>query len=289
MIGNFLNKKKLVKFSVKVQGESHKDKGIPCQDYCTARLSDNKALGIVFVADGHGGNKYFRSDKGSELAVQVAELAFIDFSKTMKANIKKKSIKECDIPFMLKQLESNIIYKWRNAVLQHIKDNPYNEEEKERCNSNNIFLDDDPEKMIFIYGTTLLAGLVSDNFWFVIQIGDGLCVVLENEEEIKTPIKEDERLAFGRTTSLCDNDAIDNFREVYDFSKIVGLTLATDGMSDSFEPEKYKQFNKELYDKFVSFPDKTKTEAELLEFLPEISARGSRDDISIAGIFRMKE
>jgi serine/threonine protein phosphatase PrpC len=287
MIGNFLNKNKLIKFSVKARGTSHLEKGIPCQDACLAKMGENLTVGLACVADGHGGNKYFRSDKGSELAVQVAELAFINFFNTMKAKIKKKSLKECDIPFMLKQLERNIIYKWRNAVLKHIKDNPFTEIEKEICNSNNILLDDDNEKMIFAYGTTLLAGFISDDIWFVIQIGDGLCVVLENKEEIKTPIKEDERLAFGRTTSLCDNDAIDNFREVYDFSKIAGLTLATDGMSDSFEPEKYKQFNKELYDKFVSFPDKA--EAELREFLPEISARGSRDDVSIAGIFRMKE
>jgi len=67
----------------------------------------------------------------------------------------------------------------------------------------------------------------------------------------------------------------------------MGLTVATDGMADSFEPEKYLQFNKELYDKFSHFPEKT--EAELRDFLPKISERGSRDDISIAGIFRINE
>ena len=64
------------------------------------------------------------------------------------------------------------------------------------------------------------------------------------------------------------------------------MTVATDGIVDSFEPEKYLRFNKELYDNFTVIPDKAGAEMEA--FLPGLSERGSRDDVSIAGIFRMK-
>ncbi|MDR2951826.1 MAG: protein phosphatase 2C domain-containing protein [Treponema sp.] len=291
-IGKYWNKKVLVKFAVKAQGMSHLEKGTPCQDACTAQLSKNLTVGVACVADGHGGNKYFRSDKGSKMAVQVAEKALFDFCGTIArekkaffiTNSSNKYTKKDDILSKLKQLEGNIIYQWRNAVLDDINANPFTEAEKEFCNSNKISLEEDHEKMMFVYGTTLLAGLVSDSFWYVIQIGDGLCVVLENEESIITPIKEDERLAFGRTTSLCENDAIKNFRESFGFSRIIGLTVATDGIADSFEPGKFLRFNKELYDNFTTIPEKAKTELEA--FLPELSERGSRDDVSIAGIFR---
>jgi serine/threonine protein phosphatase PrpC len=186
----------------------------------------------------------------------------------------------------LKQLEGNIIYNWRNAVLQDLKENPLAEDEIRICNTNNIAIDN-PSDLIFIYGTTLLTALVSDSFWFIIQIGDGLSVVIENEENINIPIAEDERLAFGRTTSLCDNDAIKNFREGYGFTAIQGLTLGTDGIADSFEREKYLQFNKELYDKFTHNPP-AQAKTELQAFLPELSERGSRDDVAIAGIFRIE-
>jgi serine/threonine protein phosphatase PrpC len=282
----------LIQFAVKAQGISHIEKEIPCQDACTAQLGKNLTVGVACVADGHGGNKYFRSDKGSKLAVQVAEKTLFDFYGTIArekkaffiSNSSSENTKKNDILSRLKQLEGNIIYQWRNAVLKDYRDNPLIETEKDICNENNIILDDDPANFMFIYGTTLLAGLVSDSFWFVIQIGDGLCVVLENEESIITPIEEDERLAFGRTTSLCDNDAIKNFREGFGFSKIDGFTVATDGIADSFEPEKSLQFNKELYVNFTTIPEKAKTELEA--FLPELSERGSRDDVSIAGIFR---
>jgi uncharacterized protein YegL len=136
-----------------------------------------------------------------------------------------------------------------------------------------------------------LAALQQNNWYkyaikVAVAIGDGLCVVLEDEESIITTIKNDGRLAFSKTTSLCDNDAIKNFRESFGFTKINGLTVATDGIADSFEPEKYLQFNKELYDNFTEIPDKAG--AELEAFLPELSERGSRDDVSIAEIFRMK-
>jgi len=293
MIGKYWEKSVLLKFAVKAHGISHIEKSIPCQDACTAQLGKNKTVGIACVADGHGGNKYFRSDKGSKFAVQVAEKTLFDFCGTIarekKAFFSRKSENEekqkSDVIDKLKQLEGNIIYQWRNAVLKDYIDNPLTDTEKDICNENNIIFDDDPSNMIFIYGTTLLAGLVSNSFWFVIQIGDGLCVVLENEENIITPIEEDERLAFGRTTSLCDNDAIKNFRESFGFTKIDGLTVTTDGIADSFEPEKYLQFNKELYENFTITPDKA--QSELKAFLPELSERGSRDDVSIAGIFRI--
>jgi serine/threonine protein phosphatase PrpC len=280
----------LVKFALKARGVSHIEKGIPCQDSVDAILGLSNTIGIACAADGHGGNKYFRSERGSNFAVNIASRSLADFygSVTKKRTVffglkdGHENIKNNDMQPKLKQLEANIIYKWRNTILEDLKNNPLTEAETGICNDNNI-KPDDP----VIYGTTLLAGLVSDCLWFVIQIGDGLCVVLENEENIIYPIPHDERLAFGRTTSLCDNDSINNFRESYGFSKIMGLTVATDGMTDSFEPDKYFQFNKELYDKFSHFP--VRTEAELKEFLPKISKRGSRDDISIAGIFRIKE
>ena len=279
----------LIKFALKARGVSHVEKNIPCQDSADAVLCLNNSIGIACVADGHGGNKYFRSDRGSNFAVNIALRSLADFygsvTKKRAAFFDRKAgedLKNMDMQSKLKQLEANIIYKWRNAVIEDLKNNPLTEAEIGICNDENI-QPDDP----VIYGTTLLAALVSDCLWFVIHIGDGLCVVLENEEKIYCPIQEDERLAFGRTTSLCDTESINNFRESYGFSQIMGLTAATDGMADSFERDKYLHFNKELYDKFSHFP--VRTETELKDFLPKISERGSRDDISIAGIFRKKE
>ena len=284
----------LVRFSCKARGISHIEKGIDCQDACNAQLSGNKLTGIACVADGHGSSKHFRSDKGSVLAVQVAEKALFDFYGTIvreKAaffNRKDNSdIKNDNVKSKLKELEANIIYSWRKAVEEDLKQNKLSETEIEICKSNNITYDDsDLTKLIIIYGSTLLACFVSDNFWFVLKIGDGSCVIIDETGEAQALAElEDERLAFGRTSSLCDNDALGNFREAYGFTSIKGLTAATDGVTDSFESEKYLQFNMELYEKFTKLPPEF-AQNELEKFLPELSKQGSRDDVSIAGIFR---
>jgi hypothetical protein len=283
----------LVNFSAKAQGKSHCDKNIPCQDAVGSCLGSNNKVGMAFVADGHGGAKYIRSRKGSSIAVSVAMKAFSDFygttvkqkkaffSRNADEEQKKREISDC-----LKQLEMSIIYQWRNAVKEHIKNQPLTDKEKESCRAGNINSEDD-ESLIILYGTTLLAALVSDSFWFAIQIGDGLCVTLQKDGTAELPIPTDARLAFGRTTSLCDTEAIENFREGFGLTKIQGITVATDGVADSFAPDKYLQFNRELYEKFKQFSTE-KVKEDLKDFLPELSKRGSGDDVAIAGIFRME-
>jgi hypothetical protein len=275
----------LIKFSAKARGASHIEKNTPCQDAADARTDRRGTVGMVFVADGHGGGKYFRSQKGSSLAVGVSLMSLFNFFGTMAKNKTAFFDKKAqDLSGHLKQLEGNIIYQWRGAVLEDLAENPLSDDEKKICEANGLACAD-PSNLIVAYGTTLLAALVCDSFWFVVQIGDGLCVVIENDGSAIAPLPEDGRLAFGRTTSLCDTDAIQNFRDHFGFSKIKGLTVASDGIADSFAPDAYLRFNADLYEKFIRFPEKAET--ELREFLPELSERGSRDDVAIAGLFRI--
>ena len=131
----------LITFAVKAQGTSHIEKGTPCQDAAFAKISDNKSFGIACVADGHGGSKYFRSEKGSLLAVQIAEKALTNFyitiSKELSALLNHKVYNECTannyFQSKLKELEGNIIYSWRNAVFQDIENNPFSDLEIEYC------------------------------------------------------------------------------------------------------------------------------------------------------------
>jgi hypothetical protein len=280
-----------IKFSAIAQGKSHIEKNILCQDAVDAKLDSYS--GMACVADGHGGSKYSRSQKGASFAVTVAMRSLSDYRGTIarqevaffNKKVKSDELKSQEIKDSMKQLERSIIYQWRNDVLDDLSKYPLTDEEIEICKSEGIKYDD-LENLIILYGTTLLAALVSDSFWFILQIGDGLCVVLENDGP-KLPIPEDKRLAFGRTTSMCDTDAIDNFREFFGCNSIKGITVATDGVTDSFEPEGYLQFSQELYDKFMHVQGDVAM--DLQEFLPELSKRGSGDDVAIAGIFRKEE
>jgi serine/threonine protein phosphatase PrpC len=279
-------------FKAVEQGLSHKEIDKECQDSAYSFVNKEKSLGIAVVADGHGSEKHFRSKQGSEFAVYIAKDVISRFYKIAAPvlhefietgnNKKAKDFLDKNLP----TLEQEIIRQWRSRTIANYKNVSLKEEEQLICNELNINIDNEDD-ITRMYGTTLIAAFVTNEFWFAIQIGDGLCVMLPQSENPKTAVPGDDRLAFGRTTSLCDTDAAKNFRHNFAFEKILGITVATDGVTDSFETEKYLEFNTELRKDFKAFPEQA--ESELRKFLPELSERGSRDDVAIAGVFDLGE
>jgi hypothetical protein len=51
-------------------------------------------------------------------------------------------------------------------------------------------------------------------------------------------------------------------------------------------PENYLEFTTKIRKSFLEFPDTA--EKDLEDFLPELSKKGSRDDVAIAGIWRVE-
>jgi serine/threonine protein phosphatase PrpC len=192
------------------------------------------------------------------------------------------SVREAQI----KQLERSIITRWRSAVLEHFGKNPLNKAERELCAK--LELDGmDNNTQVRFYGTTLLAALLKKEFWFVLQIGDGECVIIDAQGKAHFPGIDDEALGFGKTTSLCDSKAAENFREIYSSVPIKGITVATDGVTDSFIPEAYLEFHEKLYTDFCR--DAKVANDGVEKGISVWAANGSRDDAAMAGIFEIKE
>ena len=88
------------------------------------------------------------------------------------------------------------------------------------------------------------------------------------------------------TTSISDEDAIneERFRHYYSENNPAALIIASDGIDDCFGG------NEGLYDFYrivlASFIEKDEetAKAELLDYLPRLSEKGSGDDISIGMI-----
>jgi serine/threonine protein phosphatase PrpC len=269
-------------FESVAQGDSHKENNLPCQD--AVRHNVFADGGIAIVADGHGSEKHFRSDQGSKIAVDVAYDAISEFSRIIPKEKfrEKEAIKDKFVEEQLRQLEGYIISRWRQRVLLNFDKHPLTEAEETICAEHNI--DSSAEKdRVRMYGTTLIAAMIQTTWWFALQIGDGKCVVLDADENPLFPVPEDDNLGGGRTTSLCDANALESFRHVFGFDVIRGITVASDGVTDSFIPEKYLELHKRLYFDFCT-DEKTANEG-IQKSLPVWSSKGSRDDVSMAGIF----
>ncbi len=296
---------------VSIQGASHRKDNRPLQD--CSKVCLEKGFSIFSVADGHGGEKYFRSAKGSEIAVNVAEKELRDFRREFY-QLREEKFKTLFLDKTIGNIENNILRSWKHGVRNHLRKNPLTNDEKNICKDLEIPLEqfeivqtsEEHESSLHfiqsekyspnyeqIYGTTLIAGIYlnqlnsikdKEALWIIIQIGDGKCLIRTNNGEIKCPIPEDEHMGFGITTSLCSSNAIKQFRHAYGFEKLKYICACTDGVQDSFIPDGLKTFTNDIYENIKIYGSE-REQKELEDFLPRLSEQGSGDDVSLAGIF----
>lgn len=277
-------------FNVSVIGASHIKEGKVCQDFALSGKVRDYAFSIV--CDGHGGNKYFRSDRGSRFAAEQAQLAIQEFMKSRSSRLPNGSKLVDTIrnnpDVYLNQLSANIIYRWREAIAEDYLREPFTEAEKAILSPKELAAFQTEEGWVSAYGTTLIAAVRANDFWFGLHIGDGKCVTVNTAGEYTQPIPWDEKCFLNQTTSLCDEQALSRFR--YYFSKDdlpVAIFVASDGVDDTFgTDEALHGFYKTV---LQLFSEKGITEGvtELQGYLPQLSEKGSRDDVSIAGIIEI--
>ena len=291
------------------EGESHKLSEKPCQDYAYAESSDT--LSMAIVSDGHGGERYFRSQIGSKLLVEITKKSvrsFVDTiaeegpsvfeGKSFTAYI-KESATDSQINSkehkMLTWLFSSIISQWNVAIAKDAEENDLNEWElkhvEQKYKDEFIAKRNNPEASFEkTYGCTLMAYIQTPTYWFAFHIGDGKLVRMNIVNELllcDQPVPWDSRCFLNKTTSICDSNALDEFRYCYqgDGSFPVAFFLGSDGLDDSYgDGEQLYNFYANLF-KQIAKSGKDEAYNVLKRSLPKISKVASKDDMSVACIY----
>ncbi|WP_298530904.1 PP2C family serine/threonine-protein phosphatase [uncultured Ruminococcus sp.] len=271
-------------------GESHIKKGTVCQD--SSLCVSNSKYTFAASADGHGSACYLRTDIGSEYAVDCAQSCVDEFLRNLgEAQANLDNGKERDQLFG--QLWRSIVSRWHSMVEEDYRFEPFTQED----------LDSIPEQFgyyrerylagnfIDAYGTTLAFAVVTDDFAFCAQIGDGSCVALDDNGDAFEPVPEDPRCHDNVTTSMCQDDAAYSARFCY-FPKDsipAVIFLGTDGIENSYcSREQLYGFYRGLA---LTFSENGLDEGlrQLAAFLPEMTKRGSGDDVTVAGIIDFEQ
>lgn len=273
-------------FNLSVVGASHLEKNTVMQD-SSASFKDEK-MALAIVSDGHGSKHYFRSDKGSALAVEAAEECMKEFVSSVTADEVLCENNEA----IFVQLEKSIIARWNSLVHRHYSENPFTEEELELSGK---YREDYLNGLDFVqaYGATLIAVAVTEKYWFGLHIGDGICVAIYEDGNVKEPIPWDEKCHLNVCTSICDKDASKEFRYFCNEKIPVAVYVGSDGIDDSFGRD-YSAEKSELLYNFYRLISLTfakdefeQTRNNLKDYLSQLSEMGSRDDVSVAGIFNL--
>lgn len=276
------------------QGESHKATDKECQDYSLA-LSDPDTLStIAVVCDGHGGDSYFRSAVGAKLAAEITVKKIIQFLKEMDLSILEKCPStqvgifedKCQIDSLMRQLFKSIYVEWRGSIE---KDALRELTEWEINNVERQFTDllSNEEKVVKVYGCTLMAFVQTPSFWFGFHLGDGKFIMVNPKFEMSQPIPWDERCFLNKTTSLCGDEPCNDFRYCInvDSHSPVAVFMGSDGIDDTFgDGDKLYAFYGDII-KALATEGKQSVLQSLKEDLPKLSTLGSKDDMSVAIVY----
>ncbi len=267
-------------FNLSKQGATHIKNNKICQD-ASFSFRDEKKV-IVVVCDGHGGEDYIRSDVGAKFAADITGKLMQEFlDKITFVEIKEKNNE------LLVDLQNDIIQTWNEAVLSHYRENVFTVADLENVSEKYYKNYEKGKNVENAYGTTLVAFGMTSEFCFGLHIGDGKCVVVDTKGGFSEPIPWDSRCFLNATTSLCDDNALVNFRNYFSKELPIAVFLSTDGIDDSFNSSEvlYNFYKTILY----SFARESFEQAveDLEDYLPRLSAKGSGDDVSLSAIFEL--
>lgn len=241
-------------FNSTVIGASHKELGKECQDYSATWQNRSGSIKIAAVSDGHGGDAYFNSAIGSLLACRVA----VEVLKEVGASV--AHLHGADA----RSVCSSILARWNEAV-----DNLRGSDE------------------VKSFGCTLIAYLQTENYWIGVQIGDGKFVMRRDDGNWCQPIPWDDRCILNFTTSLCDEDALSEFRYTMGTHTPQAVFLSTDGIDTTFDDgDLLYNFLGRILDTACN-EGRQKVCADLPQALSHFSDVGSKDDMSVAAVINV--
>jgi hypothetical protein len=248
-------------------GATHERTGAPNQDAHQSAVIDTPTGPVVVlaVADGHGGRRYVRSDRGAALATALA----------VQISAELLSRPDSDPASVSRALPAQLLPRWRGGVSAHLDAHPFTPTEHERAGRN---LDEAP---LPAYGATLVVALIAPDGVHLVQIGDGDALV-HTAAGVCRPVRDDPRLVGNQTTSLCLPDALSDFRHgfVAAAQQPSLVLVSTDGYGNSFAADDWAHSVLADLARLVDRDGWAAVEAALPEWVAE-SARVGGDDVTV--------
>lgn len=281
-------------FSGYHKGYSHVKNDKDCEDYAMSYSDPEGRYYICAACDGHSDNNCFRSAKGAqygcESAVEVLRRFFDlyyeeeekqSFSKETEDRL-RRSIKQC----------------WENKVEKDITDYPLTPEELAPLSERVQKIYESKRGLNNIYGATFLAAAICEDFFVALHIGDGILLCVDSEGKYEEPLAEDPKSETGAPASLCDKDLFSReeaFRIKFSTEIPQAVVVSSDGIGDCMDMLQFREFFRDLAEKFESMGEHGSGLAELNErqksYLGSClkywgdKGHGAEDDCSLAGIY----
>ena len=260
-------------FNITSIGHSHIKSGKVCQDHSLSYSDCDRT--VITACDGHGGDVYIRSHKGSKFASMAILRSMLDIESL---NFRKYTAQEIE-----HNLKLNVLCEWNRLVGEDLAEHPLRKSEMKHLSDSQIeSLKKNPVKA---YGSTLTGAMMIGNRLICVQIGDGGCFLLRGGEMAPAfDDGEDEPVA-NVTYSLCSEKAFDHMHaSIFDMRNIDGLLICTDGI---LKPYRSNENFKRSFMRPVVRLLLDGEAREIKDYVRELGLkRGDGDDVSLAMILK---
>ena len=260
-------------FGASVQGASHIRNGKECQDSLKKLQRDHGTV-ILAVADGHGSDACPYSKAGSHTAVNVFCKILGDYLDTYAGQ------PEMLFTFLKREGDTKIAREidaeWKRRILRlHTK--------QKRDIPRNAENDPDKDAVYRMYGSTLLGLVLTEEFLFAFQLGDG--DIIKVSETGIYHIIEGDKILGTETHSLSKAEswkkAVTFIKKQKDDELLpVMYMLSSDGLANSYKND--EEFQKTCRDYYTLLKEHgVKAVSDNLKtWLQETSELGCGDDIT---------
>ena len=260
-------------FGASVQGASHIRSGKECQDSLKKLQKDPNTV-ILAVADGHGSDASPYSKAGSHAAVNVFCKILGDYLDTYAGQ------PEMLFTFLKREGDTKIAREidaeWKRRVLRlHTK--------QKRDIPRDAENDPDKEAVYRMYGSTLLGLVLTEEFLFAFQLGDG--DIIKVSETGIYHIIEGDKILGTETHSLCKAEswrkAVTFIQKQKEDEQLpVMYMLSSDGLANSYKNDEEFQKTCRDYYTLLSEHGVKAVSDNLKAWLQETSELGCGDDIT---------
>lgn len=271
-----------------VRGASHVMDNKPNQDALLwKRVSENGSRNVIVLADGHGSDRFFRSQRGSSFAVTVTAEILEQFLSDIPTPLNPSQCKHAAEAY----LPDMIVNAWKAAVHEDLAREPFRDDELSMLEQaegpkQRDRVIDNPIKA---YGTTVLGLVTHENFILGVQLGDGMMKAIMENGDVAEMVPDDPDNFGNETASLSSERPQASFRVAYHHLAgrlPVGMMITTDGYVNAIETEKFdgvlREWMEGLRDEGIE-----KIQRCMSDLLNHASRYGSGDDCTVACAYRL--
>lgn len=261
-----------------VQGASHVRNNVPCQDNFKLVEYSEKIV-IAAAADGHGSDSCPYSKTGSKIATNVFCSVMVGILRSFEDNM------DFLVTYLNREGDTKIAQmidvEWKRRVWKAHTDN---KREKPMSQDGEV----DKAAVYKQYGTTLLGLMITDQFVFAFQLGDG-DILFVDQTQIRPVITGDKILGI-ETHSLCKMNA---WKKAITSIRKRGVTedlpylylISTDGFANSYKTEEDFHITCRDYYALIQVHGFEEVAANLKDWLKETSELGCGDDTTVVMLY----